>query len=112
MKEIRCKATALLSGVAMVAALSTSAMAQNTAADTYKAKCASCHGADGEGNTPIGQKLGVKSIASGEVAKHSDQAYFDATQKGKGKMPPYGGKISDGEIKALVQYIRTLEKAK
>ena len=30
--------------------------------------------------------------------------------KGKGKMPAYGGKLSDGDISAVVKYIRTLKK--
>jgi mono/diheme cytochrome c family protein len=32
--------------------------------------------------------------------------------KGKNKMPAYGGKLKDSEIKELVAYVRQLGKAK
>ena len=38
--------------VASLLAVSTLSFAQKSGADTYKAKCQSCHGADGSGNTP------------------------------------------------------------
>ena len=48
-----------LIGVALVGAIAVSAaavsQAQDSGAATYKAKCASCHGADGTGNTPAGK---------------------------------------------------------
>lgn len=91
--------------------MSTSAAAQDTAA-LYKAKCASCHSADGSGDTPVGKKLGVKSFSDPEVAKSTDAAWIDATKKGKGKMPAYDGKLTDDQIKDLVTFIRGLSKGK
>jgi cytochrome c6 len=81
-------------------------------ASLYKAKCASCHAADGSGNTPVGSKLGVKSLSDPEVAKHSDAEWDEITKKGKGKMPAYDGKLTDDQIKGLVKYMRGLAKAK
>jgi len=92
-------------------AMSTSAAAQDAAA-LYKAKCASCHAADGTGDTPVGKKLGVKSFSDPEVAKSADAAWTDATKKGKGKMPAYDGKLTDDQIKDLVTFIRGLSKGK
>ena len=83
-------------------------MAQASGADIFKGKCAMCHGADGKGDTPAGKKLGTKDFHSPEVAKLSDQEMFDITKKGKDKMPPYDGKLSDDQIKSLVKYIRQL----
>ena len=74
----------------------------------YKSKCQMCHGVDGKGS-PAGQKLGVKDFKSPEVAKQSDSELFDATKKGKGKMPPFDGKLTDDQMKALVKYIRSLK---
>jgi len=92
-------------------AMCTSAAAQDAAA-LYKTKCASCHAADGSGDTPVGKKLGVKSFSDPEVAKSTDAAWIDATKKGKGKMPAYDGKLTDDQIRGLVTFIRGLAKAK
>jgi len=90
-------------------ALATRAGAQDSAAALYKAKCQVCHGADGKGDTPAGQKLGVKDFHSPEVASMSDTAYENAIAKGMGKMQGYRGKLTDDEIDALVKYIRSLK---
>ena len=75
----------------------------------YKSKCAACHGADGKGDTPAGKKLGIKDFHSPDVAKMSDAELFEITKKGKDKMPGYDGKITDDQIKKLVQYVRSLK---
>lgn len=80
-----------------------------SAADLYKSKCASCHGADGNG-TAIGKKLGAKALSDPEVAKSSDQTWVDITKKGKGKMPAFDGKLTDAQINELVQFMRSLSK--
>lgn len=102
---------ALAASFVLALAMSTSAAAQDTAA-LYKAKCASCHAADGSGDTPVGKKLGVKAFSDPEVAKSTDAAWMDATKKGKGKMPAYEGKLTDDQIKDLVKFMRGLSKGK
>ena len=96
----------LISGLAW----STPALAD--AAANYKAKCAMCHGADGKGATPMGPKLGVHDLTSADVQKQSDSDLIATTTKGKNKMPAYGGKLSDAEIKDLIGYIHQLAKGK
>lgn len=98
---------ALVLMFAVAALMSSSAFAQT--ADLYKTKCAACHGADGKADTPIGKKMGVKSFTDPEVAKNSDQAWFEITKNGKGKMPGYNGKLTDDQIKDLVKHIRALK---
>jgi mono/diheme cytochrome c family protein len=78
-------------------------------AAVYKAKCASCHGPDGKGETSIGKSMKLKSLASAEVQKTSDADLTKTISDGKGKMPAYKAKLSPDEIKALVAYIRTLK---
>jgi cytochrome c6 len=90
--------------------LSTSALAAGPGADTFKAKCAMCHGADGSGNTVMGKKFGLKDLGSAEVQKMTDAQITEIITKGKEKMPAYGGKLSAEEIKNLVAFIRTLKK--
>lgn len=77
------------------------------AAATFKTKCASCHGASGGGDTPMGKKMGVRSLASEEVQAQSDAELQQIIEKGKGKMPGYAGKIAEADIKGLVKLIRT-----
>jgi mono/diheme cytochrome c family protein len=111
MKALTKKAVVFAACFVLVLAMSASAMAQDAAA-LYKAKCASCHAADGSGDTPIGKKMGVKSFSDPELAKSTDAAWIDATKKGKNKMPAYEGKLTDDQIKDLVTFIRGLAKGK
>ena len=100
-------------GIAMVAIMAattiTTAFAQ-AGADTYKAKCAMCHGADGLGATPAGKAMGAKPFNSPEAIKASDADLIATTTNGKGKMPAEKGKLTDAQIKDAVAYIRTLQK--
>jgi mono/diheme cytochrome c family protein len=95
--------------VMAVLALGAAGSRADDVAALYKAKCAVCHGADGKGDTPAGKKLGVKDFHSPDVAKMSDAELFEITKKGKDKMPGYDGKITDNQIKELVQYVRSLK---
>ena len=79
------------------------------AAANYKAKCMSCHGADGMGATPAGKSMKAVPFNSPEIAKASDETLIASTTNGKGKMPAYSGKLTAPEIKDLVTYIRTLK---
>jgi mono/diheme cytochrome c family protein len=89
-----------------IVALAPIAFAADGAA-TYKAKCASCHGADGKGQTPMGKKMNLRDLGSPEVQKQTDKELYDWTAVGKGKMPGYKDKLTDAEIKALVAHMRT-----
>ena len=93
----------------LVVALAPIAFAADGAA-TYKAKCASCHGADGKGQSPMGKKMNLRDLGSPEVQKQTDKELYDWTADGKGKMPGYKDKLSADDIKALVAYMRTFKK--
>lgn len=98
----------MLLACGLIAVCACPAVAQDAAA-TYKAKCALCHGPDGKG-TPTGQKMGTRDFASPDVKGETDAQLTDVITKGKGKMPAYGGKLKDTEIKDLVAYVRSLAK--
>ena len=102
----------LLAAVVAAVALCTTALAAEDAASTYKAKCASCHGADGKGDTPVGKKMGIHDFTSPEVQKMSDDDLLGIITKGKNKMPAYENKLSATQIKDVVTYIRQLAKGK
>ena len=78
-------------------------------------QCAKCHGAEGKGDTKMGQKLKVKDYSDAKVqAAMKDDEMFKATKEGvkvdgKTVMKPAEG-LSDDEIKALVTLIRGFKK--
>lgn len=81
------------------------------AAEIYKTKCASCHGADGSGQTPIGKSQKISGLGSPEVQKQTDADLQKVITDGKGKMmPAYKAKLSVADIASLVAYIRGLAK--
>lgn len=79
------------------------------AAGLYKAKCVACHAADGTGSA-VGKKIGAHDFRSPDVQKESDADLTSAIAKGRNKMPAYEKSLQADEIKALVAYIRTLQK--
>ena len=76
----------------------------------FKAKCASCHAADGSGNTSIGKSMKLRDLRSPEVQKQTDKELFTLIADGKGKMPAYKSKLSEADVNALVAYMRGLAK--
>ena len=80
----------------------------------FEAKCATCHGKNGAGNETMAKMFKVDPIAldlvDAETAKKTDKELAQAIAEGKGKMPAFKAKLSVGEIDAIVQYLRTLQK--
>ena len=78
--------------------------------------CQKCHGADGKGNTKMGKQSGVKDYTDPKVqAEMKDDKAVKIikegiVEKGKKKMDPYGDKLSDDEIKALIAHMRAFKK--
>jgi len=86
------------------------ALAQESGADTYKARCAMCHGDDGTANTPAGKMFKAASFSDPAIVKIADADRIPIVKKGKDKMPAFGDKLTDDQIKSVLEYIRTLEK--
>jgi cytochrome c6 len=103
-QRIRAAAFILLS-----ISMAVPAMAQIPGADTYK-KCAMCHGADGLATTPTAKNFKVLSFKDPSQVKLTDAELIASTTNGKGKMPAYKDKLTEGQIKDVVGYIRTLQK--
>jgi mono/diheme cytochrome c family protein len=80
----------------------------SSGADTFKAKCSMCHGPDGSGNTPMGQKMKVHDLRSPEVQKQTDDELTAIIANGKPPMPAYGKTLAAGEIRQLVAYLRSI----
>jgi mono/diheme cytochrome c family protein len=90
------------------------------AKENWNTQCAKCHGADGKSDTKIGAKLGAKDFTDAKVqADLKDDAAVKAITDGikdadgKTKMKAYvtgaDTPLTDGEIKALVAYVRGLK---
>lgn len=95
--------------LAAVVFLGPVAKADDSGGSIYKAKCATCHGPDGKGETATGKSMKVKDLASDEVQKLSDADLSAAITNGKGKMPAYKT-LTPEQVKSLVAYIRSFAK--
>ncbi len=84
--------------------------AQSSGEATYKAKCQSCHGAQGVPNPGIAKMMGVKPASDPSVKSMTEAQMITVTTDGKGKMPAYKGKLTDAQIKDAVAYFRTFAK--
>ena len=88
----------------------------------YGEHCASCHGAQLEGQPnwrerrPDGRLPAPPHDASGHTWHHSDTQIFAITKHGMGPfaprgyasdMPAYAGRLADGEIRAVVDFIKS-----
>lgn len=84
--------------------------AEDTAAgaSVFKAKCSTCHGPDGSGNTPVGKSLQTADLRSSEVQKKSDAELTESVSEGKGNMPAFKTILTEDEIHAVLKYVRTL----
>lgn len=99
-------------GALAVAALFAGAMsfAQSTGAAVYKARCQSCHGAEGVPNPGIAKIMGVKPASDPAVKADSRARMIALTTDGKGKMPAFKNKLSQEQIKDAVDYFRGFMK--
>jgi len=77
----------------------------------YTQRCASCHGAEGEGKEALAKMLKVemRHLGSEEVQAKSDGQLRKDSVEGTGKMRPVKG-MSDKEVADLIAYVRTLAK--
>jgi cytochrome c6 len=113
MKRVKWAAVMLALCLAALVGLSGSRMTVSAegadGAALYKSKCASCHGADGKGQTGYGKAQKLRDLGSAEVQSQSDAQLEETTAKGKGKMPGYEKSLGADGVKAVVAFIRTLK---
>jgi mono/diheme cytochrome c family protein len=84
----------------------------------YQAHCATCHGVAGRGDSWRARLLFLRAgdLATPAMASLSDQYLADLVRHGgssfgKPGMPSFGFVLSDAEIEAVIQYVRTLVRA-
>ena len=83
----------------------------------YNTLCASCHAKDGSGNTTMGKKIGAKNftdpkvvaeIKDGHALKNLKEGVKD--KNGKEIKKSFSAKLSEDEMKALIEYAKTFAK--
>ena len=106
---------------AILLAASVQAQAKELAADNYHAYCVQCHGLEGNG-----KGVNIRDMSATprdhtdakSMSTRSDDGLFKVIKEGglsiskSVLMPPWGGTLSDEEIKDLVLHLRTLCKCK
>ena len=82
----------------------------------WVANCAPCHGSMGNADTKMGRILGAMDLTDAKKqntfsdAQAADTIKNGVKKNGQMAMTAFGSKLNDGEIKALVAYVRTLRK--
>lgn len=83
-------------------------------AKVFEANCTICHQASGTGGkvTVEGRTLKVHDLTSDHVKNHDDAAIIKDIMEGAEDdgMPAFKDKLSEGELRAVVAYIRQLQK--
>src|SRR5713226_2839567 len=89
----------------------------------YTQNCASCHGANAEGAPnwatpgPDGLYPPPPHDDSGHTWHHSDRVLYESISHGMSdplrpgsplRMPAFGGKLSDSDIRAVIEYFKSL----
>jgi len=84
----------------------------------FQAHCATCHGAAGRGDSWHARLLFLRpgDLSSPAMASLTDQYLAELVRHGgsnfgKPGMPSFGFVLSDAEIDAVIQYVRTLPRA-
>ena len=69
--------------------------------------CATCHGADGRGETFVGKISGVPDMTDRKWQESFDEKRMAASvTHGRGSMPSFKEKLSPNEIASLVSHVR------
>ena len=79
--------------------------------DLFRNNCARCHGADGRGDTPLGQTYKSPDFTDPEWWRKNSKitstaSFTEIVRRGRGGMPAFGKKLTRTEIRSLVGYVR------
>ena len=79
--------------------------------DVFRTNCARCHGADGRGDTPLGQTYQAPNFTDDQWWRTNSKitgtrSLVSIVSNGKGGMPAFGKKLKPSEIRLLVNYVR------
>ena len=103
MKSIRSQVV-----LAVVVCLSSAVGFAQSGDATYKAKCASCHGATGTPSAGMAKMMGIKPVSDPAIQALTVDQIGTAVKAGKGKMKPIAG-LTDAQIKDVATYFKGLK---
>jgi cytochrome c6 len=85
------------------------AAAQRGGGAVYSQNCARCHGVDGRAQTRKGREVEATDFTGEEWSPETGRDTRIVT-RGKGSMPAFGRKLSQAQIRSVVQYIRRFKR--
>jgi cytochrome c553 len=103
------KLIVLLSAFACASVLSASAA---DGKQVYTDNCQKCHGEDGKGQTKMGTKVGCKDHSMEAVGADAFKSVKEGLKDKEGKtmMKAFGESLSDDDIKAAIEHMKSLKK--
>lgn len=110
------KTKTLLLATTVLLLVGTQTLRAADVAENWTKHCGSCHGADGTAKTKAGRMAGAKDLTDAAYQKQfTDEQLLQrlkdgVVDKGKEKMKPFKGTLTDDELKALVAKVRTFAK--
>ena len=114
MKNIRLLAS-IAAGSVLLSATALAQEADKKAERAWKAKCASCHGQTGKGDTDKGKELKVEDMTAAKYQSKKDPDLKKAILEGikadgKEVMPGFKDEVTPEQADALVKYTRGFKK--
>ncbi|HZE71742.1 MAG TPA: cytochrome c [Pyrinomonadaceae bacterium] len=108
--------TAEISGAAFQKRSASAARRAKKADELFKQNCARCHGADGSGDTPLGQRYHAPDFTDPDWWKKMNnpgkRKLAKIVSRGKEDMPAFGKKLKKSDINLLVDQVRSFRPAK
>ncbi|WP_415910671.1 c-type cytochrome [Oleiharenicola sp. Vm1] len=105
--------TSKIAVASLVLALAAGASYGAPASENWENSCASCHGADGKGQTKQGKKLKIRDYTDAKIqAELKDEEMVKAIldgvkgENGKERMKGFKEELSEADAKDLVAFIR------
>lgn len=77
-------------------------------AEVFEESCASCHGVDGKGQTPMGRKARARDLSESKLSETEIERQIregSKDQRRPNRMSGFADKLTADEIKALVEYV-------
>ena len=114
MKNVRFLAS-IAAGSLLLSATALAEEADKKVERAWKAKCASCHGQTGKGDTDKGKELKVQDMTASKYQSKKDadlaKAITDGVKAdGKEVMQSFKDELTPEQTQALVKYTRSFKK--